>query len=66
MFLFMIILYVGLKALLSLEVPYAAFEKDTFPAAQKKQQWFGAKVFFDFWVYMRFPFNHFYVLYDIL
>lgn len=38
MILFMIILYVGLKALLSLEVPYAAFEKDTFPAAQKKQQ----------------------------
>ena len=57
MFLFMIILYIGLKALLSLEVPYAAFEKDTFPAAQKKQQWFGAEVFLIFWVYMRFPFK---------
>ncbi|KAL1994593.1 hypothetical protein VTN49DRAFT_2063 [Thermomyces lanuginosus] len=32
------ILYVGLSALLSLEVPYAAYEKDTSPGAQKKQQ----------------------------
>jgi hypothetical protein len=32
------ILYVGISGLLSLEVPYAAFEKDTSPASQKKQQ----------------------------
>jgi hypothetical protein len=31
------ILYVGISALLSLEVSYAAFEKDTTPG-QKKQQ----------------------------
>lgn len=38
LFLFFAILFVGLKALLSLEVPYAAFEKDTFSTVQKKQQ----------------------------
>jgi hypothetical protein len=32
------ILYVGLKALSSLEVSYGAFEKEMGPAAQKKQQ----------------------------
>lgn len=37
-FLCFAILFVGLKALLSLEVPYAAFEKDTFSTVQKKQQ----------------------------
>lgn len=37
-FLCFIILFVGVKALLSLEVPYAAFEKDTFSSVQKKQQ----------------------------
>ncbi|OJJ66706.1 hypothetical protein ASPBRDRAFT_48655 [Aspergillus brasiliensis CBS 101740] len=35
---FLLILYVGLSALMSLEVPYAAFEKDTSTAVQKKQQ----------------------------
>jgi hypothetical protein len=35
---FLGILYVGMSALLSLEVPYAAFEKDTAPSSQKKQQ----------------------------
>ncbi|RAK99702.1 Ac45/VOA1 transmembrane domain-containing protein [Aspergillus ibericus CBS 121593] len=35
---FLIILYVGLAALSSLEVPYAAFEKDTSASVQKKQQ----------------------------
>ncbi|PYH29446.1 Ac45/VOA1 transmembrane domain-containing protein [Aspergillus neoniger CBS 115656] len=35
---FLMIFYVGLSALLSLEVPYAAFEKDTSAAVQKKQQ----------------------------
>ncbi|GLA27630.1 hypothetical protein AnigIFM63604_000421 [Aspergillus niger] len=35
---FLMIFYVGLAALLSLEVPYAAFEKDTSAAVQKKQQ----------------------------
>jgi hypothetical protein len=34
----LIILYVGFSALASLEVPYAAFEKDTAPNSQKKQQ----------------------------
>ncbi|RAL15634.1 Ac45/VOA1 transmembrane domain-containing protein [Aspergillus homomorphus CBS 101889] len=34
----LLILYVGLSALLSLEVPYAAFEKDTAASVQKKQQ----------------------------
>jgi len=37
-FVCIMILYVGIQALLSLEVPYAAFEKDTFSAVQKKQQ----------------------------
>lgn len=32
------ILYVGLSALMSLQVPYAAFEKDTSASVQKKQQ----------------------------
>lgn len=32
------ILYVGFTALASLEVPYAAFEKDVAAGAQKKQQ----------------------------
>ncbi|KAK1138965.1 hypothetical protein N8T08_001609 [Aspergillus melleus] len=32
------ILYVGLSALMSLQVPYAAFEKDSSSAVQKKQQ----------------------------
>lgn len=36
-FFFVIILYVGVTALSSLQVPYAAFEKDT-SAAVKKQQ----------------------------
>lgn len=36
-FIFIIILYVGINALSSLQVPYAAFEKDT-SAAVKKQQ----------------------------
>ncbi|OAX82413.1 hypothetical protein ACJ72_03241 [Emergomyces africanus] len=36
--LFVIIVYVGLSALLSLKVSYAAFEKDNSPAAVKKQQ----------------------------
>lgn len=36
-FLFIMIFYVGISALSSLEVPYAAFEKDT-SAAVKKQQ----------------------------
>ncbi|KAB8238636.1 BIG/ATPase V1 complex, subunit S1 [Aspergillus alliaceus] len=37
-FIFIIILYVGFSALASLEVPYAAFEKDTYASVQKKQQ----------------------------
>jgi hypothetical protein len=37
-FIFIIILYVGVSALGSLQVPYAAFEKDTFAAVQKKSQ----------------------------
>lgn len=37
-FLCIIILYIGVNALSSLEVPYAAFERDTSAAAQKKQQ----------------------------
>lgn len=37
-FLFLAIFYVGLSALLSLQVPYAAFEKDTSATVQKKQQ----------------------------
>jgi hypothetical protein len=32
------ILYVGLSALMSLQVPYAAFEKNTAPGSQKKKQ----------------------------
>lgn len=36
-FIFIIILYVGINALGSLQVPYAAFEKDT-SASVKKQQ----------------------------
>lgn len=32
------ILYVGVSALSSLEIPYAAFERDTSAAVQKKQQ----------------------------
>ncbi|KAL4921619.1 BIG/ATPase V1 complex, subunit S1 [Aspergillus aurantiobrunneus] len=35
---FIIILYVGLSALMSLQVSYAAFEKDTSSTVQKKQQ----------------------------
>ena len=35
---FLIIMYIGLAALSSLEVPYAAFEKDTSTSVQKKQQ----------------------------
>ncbi|KAI1818042.1 BIG1-domain-containing protein [Poronia punctata] len=34
----MSILYVGISAVASLQVPYGAFEKDMGPAAQKKQQ----------------------------
>jgi hypothetical protein len=37
-FLFLAILYLGIGALSSLQVPYAAFEKDTSAAVQKKQQ----------------------------
>ncbi|KAE8379255.1 BIG/ATPase V1 complex, subunit S1 [Aspergillus bertholletiae] len=37
-FIFIMILYVGFSALASLEVPYAAFEKDTSASVQKKQQ----------------------------
>lgn len=37
-FVLLAILYVGISGLLSLEVPYAAFEKDTSPGSQKKQQ----------------------------
>ncbi|GAB1194066.1 hypothetical protein APSETT444_003306 [Aspergillus pseudonomiae] len=37
-FVFIMILYVGFSALASLEVPYAAFEKDTSASVQKKQQ----------------------------
>ncbi|KAL2857829.1 BIG/ATPase V1 complex, subunit S1 [Aspergillus pseudoustus] len=37
-FFFFAILYVAFSALLSLQVPYAAFEKDTSATAQKKQQ----------------------------
>lgn len=37
-FLFVSVLYVGFSALSSLEVPYAAFEKDISAGAQKKQQ----------------------------
>ncbi|GAD94065.1 conserved hypothetical protein [Paecilomyces variotii No. 5] len=37
-FAFLAILYVGFSALTSLQVPYAAFEKDTAPSSQKKQQ----------------------------
>lgn len=36
-FFFVMILYVGINALSSLEVPYAAFEKDTFAAVKKQQ-----------------------------
>lgn len=32
------ILYVGFSALVSLKVPYAAFERDTSASVQKKQQ----------------------------
>ncbi|KAJ5683072.1 hypothetical protein N7462_006237 [Penicillium macrosclerotiorum] len=37
-FLCLVILYIGISALSSLQVPYAAFEKDTSAAMQKKQQ----------------------------
>ncbi|RDW60433.1 Ac45/VOA1 transmembrane domain-containing protein [Aspergillus mulundensis] len=37
-FFFIAILYVGLSALMSLQVSYAAFEKDTSSSVQKKQQ----------------------------
>ncbi|KAJ6078687.1 hypothetical protein N7467_008440 [Penicillium canescens] len=37
-FLFFAILYIGINALGSLQVPYAAFEKDTSAAVQKKSQ----------------------------
>lgn len=37
-FLCLIILYIGVSALSSLQVPYAAFEKDTSVAGQKKEQ----------------------------
>ena len=37
-FFFFSILYIGINALSSLQVPYAAFEKDTSAAVQKKQQ----------------------------
>ncbi|KAL4751437.1 hypothetical protein BDW72DRAFT_173783 [Aspergillus terricola var. indicus] len=37
-FFFIAILYVGLSALMSLQVSYAAFEKDTSSTVQKKQQ----------------------------
>lgn len=37
-FVFIVILYIGLSALMSLQVSYAAFEKDTSSTVQKKQQ----------------------------
>lgn len=37
-FICIMILYVGVSALGSLEIPYAAFERDTSAAVQKKQQ----------------------------
>ncbi|KAJ5180500.1 BIG/ATPase V1 complex subunit S1 [Penicillium capsulatum] len=37
-FLSVVILYIGISALSSLQVPYAAFEKDTSAAVHKKQQ----------------------------
>lgn len=37
-FLCLIILYIAISAVSSLQVPYAAFEKDTSTAVQKKQQ----------------------------
>jgi hypothetical protein len=37
-FLCLIILYIAVSAVSSLQVPYAAFEKDTSAAVQKKQQ----------------------------
>ncbi|KAJ5120408.1 uncharacterized protein N7515_009796 [Penicillium bovifimosum] len=37
-FLFLAILYIGINALSSLETPYAAFERDTSAAVQKKAQ----------------------------
>ncbi|KAL2807858.1 BIG/ATPase V1 complex, subunit S1 [Aspergillus granulosus] len=37
-FFFLAILYVAFSALMSLQVPYAAFEKDTSATSQKKQQ----------------------------
>lgn len=37
-FICIMILYVGVSALSSLEIPYAAFERDTSAAVQKKQQ----------------------------
>ncbi|KAJ5938222.1 hypothetical protein N7454_004564 [Penicillium verhagenii] len=37
-FFFFTILYIGISALSSLQIPYAAFEKDTSAAVQKKQQ----------------------------
>lgn len=37
-FVCLLILYVGISALTSLQVPYAAFERDTSASVQKKQQ----------------------------
>lgn len=37
-FICLIILYIAISAVSSLQVPYAAFEKDTSTAVQKKQQ----------------------------
>ncbi|KAL4935711.1 hypothetical protein BDV06DRAFT_121134 [Aspergillus oleicola] len=37
-FVFLLILYIGLSALMSLQVSYAAFEKDSSSTVQKKQQ----------------------------
>lgn len=37
-FLCLMILYIGVSALSGLQVPYAAFEKDTSGSVQKKQQ----------------------------
>ena len=36
--LLLVILYVGISGLSSLQVSYAAFDKENGPAAQKKQQ----------------------------
>lgn len=37
-FLFLMIMYIGISALSSLEIPYAAFEKDESAKFQNKQQ----------------------------